>query len=370
MKPGGGTRTRALASGLILVLATGAGGCERRRIRQIERRADAAQAEIPLAASRHGRAPLSWHERVRYDEHANDPVAPPMRVLVGARGVGVAVAGSGFFHERTVAIRDWRLPADDAGPDGLEIAPLRAVLDAAMPADAGVDASVDVELYIHREAPFSIWGRVILTMGWARMNPIPVVSTAAGARALRVPILAGGFPCPVAKIQIGPSGAQISIYPEAAILAHVTEPAAPPARVVKKDGVSPAPWGLVVVPRRGVCPSVPRRDGRIDRTELVSLLRAIEAVRPNCATLGPPGDPPPTGVLAVLRANRDSFIIPIAPSQSTTWQETIAVADAAAEVGYEDVQFLWPEDVAPPDCKEAVVPDDALGARLRAVDAD
>jgi hypothetical protein len=356
---------------LIPVLGTGTAGCEARRIRAIERRADAAQAAIPLAASLRERAPLTWHQIVPWNARANDPVPPRIRVLVGADGVSVAVAGSGFFHERAVAIRDWRLATDDAGP---QIAPLRAVLGAAIPTDAGVFDSVDVELYIHRDAPFSIWGRVMATMAWARMNPIPVVSTAAGDRALRVPIIGGGSGCPVPEIQIGPAGAQISIYPEARWLARA-EPAPMPARAVdkvrKKGEVEPA-WGVVIVPRRGVCPSVPRRDGRqgrqgrIDRTELVSLLRAIEAVRPDCATLGPPPPPDDGGLLSLLRTNRDLFIVPIEPSQSTTWQETIAVADAAAEVGYEDVQFLWPEGDARLDCADAVIPDDALGARFRA----
>ena len=179
----------------------------------------------------------------------------------------------------------------------------------------------------------------------------------AGSHALVLDPQAVGAPvCPAPRLQIGAAGVTVSIYPSNGALAE----GAPPS----SSATAPSLWKQVVVPRDGICPSVPRREGHLDDEALVSLLRATIAVRPRC----PPERVPEPGEDDWLRRLNDAVASPldkhvlIEPTDDIPWSEIAEVVAAAAEAGLTDVRFLATSR-APADCQGAVTPA-TLRARL------
>ncbi len=98
-----------------------------------------------------------------------------------------------------------------------------------------------------------------------------------------------------------------------------TQPARPEAQA--RPGKPPPParpptvdWrGALMLSGDGICPSVPRKDGRIDRAALTALLKAVYAIEPGCtrATVGAASDVPWQDVADAMQVHRALSHVPV-----------------------------------------------------------
>lgn len=109
-----------------------------------------------------------------------------------------------------------------------------------------------------------------------------------------------------------------------ALFADPPAPAAPP---------TPPPWwDALMIPRPGVCPSVPPREGRVDRAAFAALLSAIYVIEPGCtrATVG--ADP------------------------DVRWQDLVDALQVHRSLRHAPVLTIADADTDPLDCAGARVP--------------
>jgi hypothetical protein len=165
----------------------------------------------------------------------------------------------------------------------------------------------------------------------------------------------GHWVCPAPLLSIDGAGVTISLYPAGGFVVRGEGPSPPPS-------AQPSIWGQVVVPRTGVCPSVPRRNGHQDGDLLFLLLRAINASIPTC----PPEPVPVAGESEDQRRHREFMSIvawappsvTIAPGDGTTWQEIVEVFDAAEDANLSHVGLVrLVNEQEPAGCAGAMTPE-------------
>jgi hypothetical protein len=177
----------------------------------------------------------------------------------------------------------------------------------------------------------------------------------AGSRRLIFsPMGSGHWFCPTPLLSIDGAGVTISLYPAGGIVGRDAAEGPPPP-----PSAEPSIWGQVVVPRAGVCPSVPRRNGHLDGELLFLLLRAVNASIPTC----PPEPVPPAGESEDQRRHREFMAagawswpsVTIAPGDGTTWQEIVEAFDAAADANLGNVGLIrLVDEQTPASCADAI----------------
>ena len=357
---------RALVASLVLAVVSA--GCTRYRQRARAAKALAAQSAIPVATT----------------ARKLDAPAPRLRMLVAPGGIAFDDAawfaakdeheqerlvdrtdGGALLpvvHERLVSLDGWKLPEVPGVEPGRSIREIAKALQLE-PRETQDDEAFSprqVNIYFHRETPYSLVRRVLETVA-QDSDPRVVVTGPAGDGVLRPGVFvgAGEGGCAVPVVQIGAAGASVGIGASTAGF-----------RCSGGDGTGqPLRCGpeRMIVSRAGACPSVPRRNGQLDGPALTALLERVKAQLPTC-----PFDPESPderdadaemsrrkdALGAMLRAEHEYYathMVLVGGGPDVRWQEIVAGVDAAAAAGLD----LWRATIAaepPESCEGASAP--------------
>jgi hypothetical protein len=358
-----------------LVLAAVSAGCTRYRQRARAAKALAAQRAIPLATT----------------ARKLDPPAPCGRMLVAPGGIAFDDAawfaakdhykqerlvdrtdGGALLpvvHERLVSLDGWKLPEVPGVEPGWSIPEIATALDLEFERSWDDDACRGaVNIYFHRETPYSLVRRVLQTVNLHSAVRV-VVTGPAGDGVLRPDVFAGQgeTSCVVPVVQIGAAGASVRMGDSTfdGLFCFGGDGTGKPVRCGPDK---------MIVSRVGACPSVPRRNGQLDGPALTALLEQVKARLPPCPF--EPESPDERDAEAEMSRRNDILgalfraehrhnatqMVFVGGGPDVRWQEIVAGADAAAAAGLD----LWRASIAaepPESCDGASVPVDDI--RLR-----